>query len=211
MDKIKITHETWNKIAELYQSKFMNLDLYNSTYNAFCKLLNNPNATVLEIGCGPGNITKYLATKNPQYQILGTDVAPNMIALAKKNVPEATFEVLDCRKIKNINGKYNGIVCGFCIPYLSKEDCEKFIFDCHQLLLPKGVFYLSFVEGDYSTSDYQTGSSGDKVFFYFHELKFINQLLKNSGFTNLQVVHVNYPKSEGKFDTHTIIFAIKQK
>lgn len=210
MDKIALTHNTWNKIAELYQSKFMDLDLYNQTYDAFSKLLNKPNAAVLEIGCGPGNITKYLSTHNPSYQILGTDVAPNMIALAKQNVPGATFEVLDCRKIKSIRKKFNGIVCGFCIPYLSQNDCEALIKNCSELLLPNGVLYLSFVEGNYSSSDYQTGSSGDKVFFYFHELKFINQSLKNSGFTNLHAVYVNYPKGNGKFDIHTIVFAIKE-
>lgn len=40
MDKYQETFNTWNKIAEAYQDRFMNLDLYNETYDAFLDLLN---------------------------------------------------------------------------------------------------------------------------------------------------------------------------
>ena len=63
MDKYRETFETWNKVAQLYEDKFMDLDLYNDTYDQFCELLLKKNASILEIGCGPGNITKYLLSK----------------------------------------------------------------------------------------------------------------------------------------------------
>src|SRR5829696_71014 len=89
MDNYQKTFETWDKVATLYQEKFMNLDLYNDTYNKFCELIKKPNATIFEIGCGPGNITKYLLAKKPDIQIYAIDVAPNMIQLAKANNPTA--------------------------------------------------------------------------------------------------------------------------
>jgi hypothetical protein len=33
MDRYKETFETWNKVASLYQDKFMELDLYNDSTN----------------------------------------------------------------------------------------------------------------------------------------------------------------------------------
>ena len=36
MDKYKETFKTWNKVASLYQDKFMELDLYNDTYDFIC-------------------------------------------------------------------------------------------------------------------------------------------------------------------------------
>jgi len=44
----------------------------------------NEQAKVLELACGPGNITKCLLSKRPDLEILATDIAPNILELAKK-------------------------------------------------------------------------------------------------------------------------------
>ena len=116
MDRYKETFETWNKIAALYQDKFMDLDLYNDTYDYICSSLDKANPKILEIGCGPGNITKYLLSKRPDFDVFGIDIAPNMIELAKMNNPTASFAIMDCRQIDELETKYEGIVCGFCYP-----------------------------------------------------------------------------------------------
>ena len=53
-DSYSETFKTWDKVASLYQDKFMNLDLYNDTYDFFCSSLPKPNSKILEIGCEPG-------------------------------------------------------------------------------------------------------------------------------------------------------------
>ncbi len=98
-NKYDITHNTWNKLGDLYQEHFMDLDIYNSSYDSFCQILPE-GAEVLELGCGPGNITRYLTKLRPDLQITATDVAPNMVALAEKNVPSAKYEVLDVRRLE---------------------------------------------------------------------------------------------------------------
>ena len=163
MDSYRETFETWNSIASLYEQKFMYLDIYNDTYDSFCKELTASNATILEIGCGPGNITKYLHSKRPDFIIDAIDVAPSMIELAQKNNPNANFKVMDCRQIHEISKKYEGIICGFCLPYLSDGDCLKLISDSYRLLTQNGILYLSFVEGDSAKSGFQVGSGGDRV------------------------------------------------
>ena len=209
MTDYKETFETWNKIAQIYEDKFMNLDLYNQTYDLFCEAITTENPTVLELGCGPGNITKYLLTKRPDFKIDAVDVAPNMIALAKQNNPTAHCEVMDVREIDSIQKSYNAIVCGFCIPYLSVADVSKLINDCYHLLLQNGVIYLSFVAGDYTQSDYQKGSSGDRVYFYYHSLESIVESFEKQGFTIDNVIAVKYPKSDNTEEIHTIIIARK--
>lgn len=105
----------------------MDMTFYDETYVRYCDLLKNADASILEIGCVPGNITKYLLTKSPSYQILAIDVAEIMIDLAKKNNPSAEFKVLDAQSIATLPGKFNGIVAGFCIPYLDPLETETFI------------------------------------------------------------------------------------
>jgi len=209
MDKYEETFETWNKVASLYQDKFMDLDLYDETYDYICKAIAKEKAKILEIGCGPGNITKYLLSKRPDFDVFGIDIAPNMIELAKKDNPTAKFSIMDSRKIDEIQEKYDGIVCGFCLPYLSSIDTEKIINDSYNLLNEYGFLYVSFVEGDPNKSDYQIGSSGDRVYFYFHNLETLKAQLTKRKFSELKTFRVTYKRTENDIEIHTIITAKK--
>jgi len=209
-DRYLETHKTWNNIAQLYEDKFMKFDLYNDTYKSFCDLLLRPDASVLEIGCGPGNITRHILDLNPKLKVLATDISKNMIDLAKRNNPEVEIQVLDCRNLKRINTKFDGIICGFTIPYLSKLDCSKLISDCSNLLTEEGALYLSFVSGDYEKSGFISGSSGDRAYFYYHELKRIKQELELNHMTVVDFIQKKYKKSDTISETHTIINAKKR-
>jgi ubiquinone/menaquinone biosynthesis C-methylase UbiE len=134
MDKYEITFETWDKVADIYEEKFMDLDIYVTTYDSFSAYIKDDHAKILEIGCGPGNITRYLLSKRPSWDIEAIDVAPNMITLAQKNNPTAQCRVMDCREIDTIEKKFDAIMCGFCMPYLSREDSSKLVKDCSDLL-----------------------------------------------------------------------------
>lgn len=208
MDPYEETHNTWNKVAALYEEKFMDLPIYNASYDAFCNALNNVNASILEIGCGPGNITKYLLSKQPNFSVTGIDAAPNMIALAEKNNPSAIFRLMDCRDIQQLNTKYDGIICGFCIPYLSEAAVAKLISDCGLLLQPQGILYLSFVAGAKTNSGFQTGVNG-RVYFNYYTVENITELLLVNGFERPTLFNVNYKKSEGDFELHTIMLSNK--
>ncbi|MBC9813018.1 class I SAM-dependent methyltransferase [Crocinitomicaceae bacterium CZZ-1] len=209
-DHYKETFETWNKVAMRYQEKFMELEIYNSTYDAFLDSLSGNHPKVLEIGCGPGNITRYLLSQRPDLQLLGTDIAPNMIQLAAGNNPTATFIQLDCRKLHQLTGLFNGIITGFCIPYINEEEVQNLFADCGNRLTNNGVLYLSFVEGDAAQSGFQTGSSGDRVYFYYHQLTVITQLLNHFGFIQPEVFHIPYTLSDDHTVIHTVVIARKE-
>jgi 2-polyprenyl-3-methyl-5-hydroxy-6-metoxy-1,4-benzoquinol methylase len=211
MNSYQETFETWNKLASLYQDRFMDLDLYNETYDFVCNSIPKKNAKLLEIGCGPGNITKYLLSVRPDFDIFGIDIAPNMIELAKKNNPTASFVLMDSRQIDEIKTKYDGIVCGFCLPYLSHADSPKFITDCSNLLNDDGLLYISFVEGDPGKSDFQIGSSGDRSYFYFYHLNDLHTQLVENNFEDFKIFKVEYKKNETDIDVHTILTAKKKK
>jgi len=156
--RLNETIETYNNAAERYQDKFMEMDLYNDTFDKFCNLIQKENVEILEIATGPGNITKYLRSKRPDFKIFGIDLAPKMIELAKRNNPEAEFRVMNCKDISTIDRKFDAIMCGFCMPYLSKEECAKLISDSSGLLSTNGLLYFSTMEGDYDKSGFETTS-----------------------------------------------------
>lgn len=210
MDKYKETFDTWNNIASIYQDKFMDLNLYNDSYDFICNSVTKQKAKLLEIGCGPGNITKYLLSKRPDFDIFGIDIAPNMIELAKLNNPTANFEVMDSREINHLDTKYDGIICGFCLPYLSSNESNQLISNSYHLLNENGLLYLSFVEGDPDKSDFKVGSGG-RVYFQFHRLDDLKTQLIKIKFDEIETFKVRYKTSEKEFDIHTILTAKKNK
>lgn len=209
MDPYKITFETWNKVAQIYEDKFMDLSFYNNSYDRFCQMLPLGNAKVLDIGCGPGNISKYLLGKNPQLEILGIDIAPNMIALAQKNNPQAAFKVMDSRAINGLQSTFDGVVCGFCLPYLNHDDGARFIAHCYAIMNPNACIYLSFVPGDPGQSGFYKGSSGDGTYFYYYLLEDLLAMLKANKFIGIETYNIKYPKNEKESETHIILIARK--
>jgi cyclopropane fatty-acyl-phospholipid synthase-like methyltransferase len=203
--------QTWNKLATAYQERFMDDDLYNDTYDRFCELIQKTNASVFEIGCGPGNLTKYLLAQRPDFKIEAIDVAPNMIALAKQNNPAADCKVMDCREIGKLDSKYDAIICGFCLPYLTKDDCAKLISDASLLLNEGGIFYLSAIEDDYEKSGFETSSDGqNKLFVYYHKENFLREELHANGFSRIETMRKSFSKKDGSVQTHLILIAQKK-
>ena len=178
-DRNEITFGTYDSAAKNYWDKVMDMDLYDDTYDMFCELIEKKNADIFEIACGPGNVTKYLLSKRPDFNIIASDIVPNMIELAKKNNPQADFQILDCRDIETIDNKFDAIMCGFCMPYLSKEECCKLIVDTSELLNSNGLLYFSTMEDDYDKSGFETTSfSGeDKVYIYYHQADYLSGCL----------------------------------
>lgn len=205
MDRYQETFKTWNKLAFKYEEQFMEFKLYNDTYDLFCDSLERKGAAILDVGCGPGNIGQYLFKKNAALKITGIDVAPKMIERAEKNLPNATFHVMDCRNLHLLKKKYDGIICGFAIPYLSPIDCRKFISDCVKLLNPNGIFYLSFVPGDFKGPKLLTGKGGESMYFHYHTLKNIQKELARLGVKNLKTFNKEYKKADKNDEIHTIM------
>lgn len=209
MDKNKQAVDVFNKLAQGYQDKFMDVSLYHDSFDAFCNLIKKENANVLELACGPGNITQYLLKKRADLNILATDLAPNMIELAKINNPQANFQLLDSRNIISLDKSYDAIMCGFCLPYLSKEEAIQLIADASKILTEDGVIYISTMEDAYINSEFKKGSSGDEIFMHFHEGDYLRDALKASGFKNINLKRQNCPTADSSIVTDLIIIAQK--
>ena len=209
-DKYKITHDSYNRLAKVYEEKFMDNPLYIDSYDDFCRFVTKKNATIFDIACGPGNISKYLLNKRPDYQIFGIDIAPNMIELAKKNNPSAEFEIMDCRAINTINKQFDAAICGFGLPYISKEEAISLIANLSKLISKDGYLYLSTMENDYKKSGVTKAStSNDMAYIYYHSFDYLQTALNENEFSIVDFFRKDYPEQDG---TNTIdLFIIAQK
>jgi cyclopropane fatty-acyl-phospholipid synthase-like methyltransferase len=197
-DKTLQASVIFNKYAKEYQDKFMKVSLYEDSLNVFCNLIVKENSRILDLGCGPGNITKYLLSQKSDLIVMGIDLAPNMVLLAQSNNPGASFEVMDCRSIANLTEKFDAVVCTFCIPYLSKEETNKLISNVKSLLNEGGIFYLSTMEDYYKKSGYETGSNGDQIFVHYYEGQYLINALEKKNFDIVGTFRKSNIMSNGK-------------
>lgn len=200
----------FNKSANSYQKKFMDVSLYHDTFDIFCNHITKENTDILEIACGPGNITKYLLSIQPDFKIFGIDLAPKMIALSKTNNPKAEFILMNCRDISSLKKKYDGIMCGFALPYLSKEESRKLIADTSGLLRSGGILYLSTMEeNSYNKSGVRSSSAGEQMYMYYHKAGYLVNSLKENNFKVIDLQRIEYPDGDGAITTDLIIIAGK--
>lgn len=202
--------EIFNNCALQYQEKFMDFDLYHDTFNFFLEAIKKNNAFILEIGCGPGNITKFLLNKKTNLKILGIDIASNMIDLAKKNVPSAEFKVLDCKNLKSLTSRFDAVLCGFTLPYLNKEEALELIKDSSKIINKDGILYISTMEDDYEKSKLISSSSNKDsgLFTYYHQEDYLSEELIKNGFEILKTIRKEYP--EPKDDSKDLIIIAKK-
>ncbi|MES2478715.1 MAG: class I SAM-dependent methyltransferase [Bacteroidota bacterium] len=207
MDKSQIAAAVFDKRAADYQQKFMDVSHYGRSLDLFCDSIRIENAEILEIACGPGNITAYLLNRRKDFNILGIDLAPNMISLAQKNNPCALFRLMDCRDIVQLNKKYDGIMCGFCLPYLSKDEAVQLIADTSAILNPGGILYLSTMEANYQQSGWQTNSLGDAIYMHYHQADYLCTSLEEHQFGIISMERKQLPVADKANSVDLMIIA----
>lgn len=187
MDKNQIAVSVFDRRAVDYQEKFMDVSRYHASLDLFCERVSPSGAEVLELACGPGNNTRYLLQKRPDFRILGTDLAPRMVELAQANNPDASFQVMDCRAVSQLNRTFDAVMCGFGLPYLTREEAAQLIADAAGVLQPGGILYLSTMEDDYAKSGIHQSSAGDQLYLYYHQADYLSEALHAHGFSLLHL------------------------
>jgi SAM-dependent methyltransferase len=73
-----------------------------------------PGMTVIDLACGPGNLSRRLAALvEPGGEVIGVDLAPGMIELARASaVKNARFEVMDMEHLAFPDATFDTALCG---------------------------------------------------------------------------------------------------
>jgi len=187
----------------------MDLARYHESYRKFCELLMPGRARVLDAACGPGNVSRCLLAQRPDLDLLGIDLAPRMAELAREAVPSSQFAVHDCRRLADLQRRFNGIICAFGLPYLSPEEVSGFIEAAAQILDPGGVLYLSTMLGNSEDSGLEHCSTGDPVYVYYHSEERLTRLLERFGFTLVERSLLESPSAASKRTTDLILISRK--
>ena len=74
MNGLTTTIATFDKYAREYQDKYSKFEPYLKSYANFATLL-SPEDRVLDIACGPANISQVLSQQHPRLTIHGIDLS----------------------------------------------------------------------------------------------------------------------------------------
>ena len=212
MENFELSVQRFDEFAEEYANRFDNVSGYSDQLLHFCNQIKSDNPAILELACGPGNVTSFLKNSFPESRILAIDLAPKMIEIAQKALPDVDFRVMDVRQISEIDEKFDAVMCSFCLPFLSKTDAAKLITDCSLLLNKGGVVYLSTMEGDETRAGFETTSfSGNsEIYFNYHRQQDLEDAFAKNGFEIRQVKLQDYIEPDGSATTDMIFIAVKR-
>ncbi len=99
---------------------------------------------VLDLGCSPGNSTLVLLERFPHSEILGVDNSTDMIAKARINCPEYTFELRTVAPNIQLLETYDLIFSNACIQWI--PDHRRLIPNLFPALSPNGVLAVQIPE-----------------------------------------------------------------
>ena len=101
---------------------------------------------VCEIGCGPGQIARYLRDRG--VEMCGVDLSREMVRLARQLNQDIPFERGDMLELDVPEASLAGIVCFYAIIHLRREDAPRALGQMYRALRPGGRLLVSFHGGE---------------------------------------------------------------
>jgi SAM-dependent methyltransferase len=137
-------------------------------------------ADVLELGCGAG--VPMTATLARGRQVTGIDISATQIALARANVPAATFLLGDLTTLDRPAASADAVVAFYSLTHVPRTDLAPLLGRIRTWLRPGGTFLASFgVEDDPGTVE--DDWLGVPMYFSHFSARVNRRLVEQAGFT----------------------------
>lgn len=168
-----------------------------------------PNGLVCDLGCGPGQIARYLNDRG--VRVCGMDLSEKMIARARQLNPEISFAHGDMRALPAEDNAWAGITAFYAIVNLRRDEVAQALVEMMRVLQPGGLLLLSFHIGeDQSQVEEDLWGYNIALEFTFFRVSTVAALIRNAGFGIDEVVERDpYPPDVEYQSRRAYIFAHK--
>jgi len=106
---------------------------------------------VCDLGCGSGHVANHL--KSLGADVLGVDLSPGMVAVARQRFPSIEYRVGDMLDLHMPCGLLGGIVCFYSIIHLERDELGPVAAEMFRLLAEGGRALISFHRGQGTLHD----------------------------------------------------------
>ena len=135
--------ETYNKIAESWHQDHQSDDWWVEGTNTFISFLKK-GELVLDVGCGAGTKSKYLLKNG--LQVIGIDFSEKMIEIARKEIPQGKFFVMDINDVDKLRENFDGIFMQAVLLHVPKKEVESVLKKAVVKLKVGGYLYIAVKE-----------------------------------------------------------------
>ncbi|MGW4893366.1 class I SAM-dependent methyltransferase [Kitasatospora sp. NPDC004240] len=105
-----------------------------------------PGDSVADLGCGPGHVTGWLVerTAGRGVDVVGVDLSPGMVEVARREHPEADFRVGDLLELPAKDGEFAAAVALYSVIHLAPGELGRAFAELRRVLRPGGRALVSF-------------------------------------------------------------------
>jgi SAM-dependent methyltransferase len=199
---LTLNEETYDKLAEYYRLKLFEPrreGLFRELTTPFIKYLKKTfqNSRVLDVGCGSGLALRVFEKEG--FEVIAIDISQKMIDVAKEVAPKTKFIKGNFLDYDFQPYLFEGIFAKSFVYLFPKDDALLVIKKMRDLLVPRGVCYISTTIHDSSREDIILRDKSEyKLYRYKHEWTEgeLELALINNGFSVL--CKENYSNERGE-------------
>jgi len=172
-----LVKEGYNKAAENYSA---DRDVFeNQKYLDRLSELLSSGSTVLDIGCGAGiPVDKYLEENG--YKVIGLDISEKQIELAKKNIPNQSFEVKDMSELVDGEFKVDAVVSFYAIFHTPKEQHAELLRKINSFLSEGGLILITMGASEWEGTE--DDFHGAKMYWSHYGADKNKEIIQQAGF-----------------------------
>lgn len=136
---------------------------------------------VADAGCGTGRVSAHLAARG--LDVIGIDLSPGMIDIARRTYPELPFEVGALEELPLPNASLGGLLAWYSIIHTAPDRLPAIVADAARALRPGAWLLAAFQAGDGQRVD-RTSAYGQPVTMtnYRHDPEHVVDVLEEHGF-----------------------------
>jgi ubiquinone/menaquinone biosynthesis C-methylase UbiE len=169
----------------------------------------NGRGPICDLGCGPGQIARYLHSKG--IETCGIDWSTEMINHARRINPSISFNQGDMMNLVNVtDNTYGGIAAFYSIIHIPRTEVIIALKEINRVLCPQGVLLLTFHVGKETLHLDEWWGKKISADFNFFETREMRILLNEAGFIIQEAIERDpYPELEYQ-SRRAYIFSYKQ-
>ena len=134
----------YDAVAEDYTAAFADdldgLPVDRSVLDACLERLDGGGLT-LDLGCGPGQVTRYLADRGRD--VIGLDTSTHMVRIAATRTNGVRFTCGDIRSLPFRSESCRAVVAFYTIQHLPRSDLETALTEMHRVLTADGLLVVA--------------------------------------------------------------------